>query len=96
MAKRVARVIDHDPELDRQAVHDDVVNKPSHYAGKYMDIECMDAQRSMLGDQAFLNHCRATVMSYLWRLPTKENSYQDAKKAQFYMNKIVDILSEVE
>lgn len=95
MAKRATRNTDLEIAMFASGPHD-VVNKPSHYAGQYKDIECMDAQRSMLGDNAFLDHCRATIMSYLWRLPTKENSCQDAKKAQFYMNKIVDILSELE
>ena len=73
---------------------EDVVNRPSHYAGQYLDIECIDAQRSMLGDENFIAHCKATVLSYMWRLGRKDTTLQDARKAQFYMNKIVEIIEE--
>lgn len=67
----------------------DKVN-PNHY--KQGNIECIDAIESALvnkkGVEAF---CVANVIKYLWRYETK-NGLEDVKKAQWYLNKLVDVM----
>ena len=67
----------------------DLVNAPPHYCQG--SIECLDAIQAMLGNQGFADYCRAQVMKYLWRAPHKGNPDQDLHKAQFYMNKLVEL-----
>lgn len=70
----------------------DPVNHPSHYTqGK---VECLDAIESMLGERGFADYLRGQIVKYLWRIPHKNSSMQDAEKAQFYMNKLVAFLKE--
>ena len=72
----------------------DMVNHPSHYtAGK---IECIEALESMLAGykdpvQAGL---AMQVVKYIWRLPLKAKPLEDAKKAQYYLNRLIDKLEE--
>lgn len=70
----------------------DMVNHPAHYnAGK---IECIEALESMLAGykdpvQAGL---AMQVVKYIWRLPLKAKPLEDAKKAQYYLNRLIDKL----
>lgn len=65
----------------------DIVNHPEHYTtGK---IECLDAIESALGSYNFQSYLRGQVMKYLWRMDKKGAMLEDAKKAQFYLNRLV-------
>lgn len=84
MARRATPVADADV----------IVNKPPHYAGHYNDIECIDAQRSMVGDKVFADHCRIDIMGYLWRSDRKDNPLQDLKKARFYLEYLISMYED--
>lgn len=68
----------------------DMVNHPKHYTSS--GIECIDAIEAALSSysnpkDAFLV---GQVIKYLWRAPLKGTYEQDIKKAQWYLNKLVD------
>ena len=65
--------------------------KGGRYAIQYKSdtgVECIDAIRAALGPEGFRAHCRATVIKYLWR--EKWDTAEDAKKAAWYLNKLVE------
>ncbi len=66
------------------------VTKPRHYTQG--TIECIDAIESMIGQQSAIDYCRAQAVKYLWRLPHKGKPLQDAQKAQFYIDRLVEKL----
>lgn len=68
----------------------DMVNHPKHYTSS--GIECIDAIEAALSSysdpkDAFLV---GQVIKYLWRAPLKGTYEQDIKKAQWYLNKLVN------
>ena len=70
----------------------DVVNSPSHYTQgtqEAIDIieEAIDAAPSV--QAGFL---QAQVLKYLLRLWHKDNPSQDAKKAEWYLKRLIDSL----
>ena len=70
----------------------DNVNSPSHY--NQSGIECIDAIKASLGDE-YRDYCKGNVMKYLWRYKYK-NGIEDLKKAQWYLNSMVDSLQQEE
>jgi len=70
----------------------DRVNHPSHY--NESGIECIEAIRATLGSE-FPAYCKGNVMKYLWRYQYK-NGIEDLKKAQVYLNWMVEYLEEKE
>lgn len=68
----------------------DNVNHPSHYTnGK---VECIDALESAtVGKSGIEAVCTANIIKYLWRYEDK-NGLEDVEKAQWYLNKLVDVL----
>lgn len=60
----------------------DMVTRPAHYTAGA--VECIDAIRSALGDDAFAAFCRGNVIKYSWRAGLKGPPTQDALKAAFY------------
>ncbi|MDG1314770.1 MAG: DUF3310 domain-containing protein [Flavobacteriaceae bacterium] len=73
-------------------IEDSNVNHPSHYT--QTGIECIDAIKASLGD-GYQDYCKGNVMKYLWRYKYK-NGIEDLKKAQWYLNSMVDSLQEEE
>ena len=72
---------------------DDRVNSPSHYTAgtqEAIDIieEAIDAAPSNK-----LGMLQAQVLKYLLRLWLKDNPAEDARKAQWYLNRLVDSLN---
>jgi hypothetical protein len=67
----------------------DMVNKPPHYNNG--DIETIDAIKSALGD-GFEFYLQGNILKYVWRYRHK-NNVEDLKKAQWYLNKLIDIKS---
>lgn len=68
----------------------DVVNHPSHYTnGK---VECIDAiESATVGKTGIEAVCVANVIKYLWRYEDK-NGLEDIKKAQWYLNKLIEVV----
>lgn len=66
----------------------DNVNHPSHYTqGKVECIDALDAAtQGLVGMEAV---CTANAIKYLWRWKHK-NGTEDLKKAQWYINKLLE------
>ena len=65
-----------------EAANTDPINPP-HYQGA---VECIEAIEALGIGQAY---CQATAIKYLWRLGRKGPALEDAKKAQWYVNRLV-------
>ena len=72
-------------------IDEDVVNHPPHYNnGK---IECIEAIEAMLTHEEFIGYLRGNSLKYRWRFRYK-NGIQDLDKADWYENKLKQILKE--
>ena len=81
-------------EKIRQAdTQSDMVNSPPHYAdGK---IETIDYIVDVLGEWEAISYCHGNVIKYTGsRLFKKGNPIQDAEKAIWYLNKMVEFLKK--
>lgn len=69
----------------------DVVNQPPHYTvGGIETIEYMKAKST---PEEFHGHLRLTAIKYLSRAGHKDDTMQDYKKAQWYLNRLVKEMS---
>lgn len=75
------------PERPSNVTPPDPVNHPSHYQGK---VETIDAIESALGEEGFRAYCRGNAIKYLSRLGKKGPAVEDARKAAWYINKLVE------
>ena len=69
---------------------EDMVNHPSHYTSG--GVECIDAITSALSsyEDSVDSWLVGQVIKYLWRAPLKGKYDEDIKKAQFYLNRLVE------
>lgn len=73
---------------DRKVEEQDIINHPSHYqTGKY---ECIDVMIETQGIEATKHFCKCNAFKYLWRAD-KKNGLEDIKKAQWYINKYIEL-----
>lgn len=70
----------------------DPVNHPSHYTQG--SIECIDALKAELTPEEFRGFLKGNAAKYIWRSNLKGSTLQDIEKAQWYINKLVEILKE--
>lgn len=78
---------------DDRLAHD-MVNHPSHYTQG--GIECIDAiKAATVGKTGIEAVCVANVVKYLWRYEEK-NGLEDVKKARWYLERLINELSEGE
>jgi hypothetical protein len=83
-------------ELMEQAhkiMDEDLVNHPIHYNNG--SIECIEAIEAMLTHEEFVGYLRGNSLKYRWRFRYK-NGIQDLDKAQWYENKLKEILLKKE
>ena len=75
---------------------EDMVNHPSHYTSG--GVECIDAITAALSkyDDPVDSWLVGQVIKYLWRAPLKGKYDEDIKKAQFYLNRLVEKIREKE
>ena len=64
----------------------DRVNKPIHYQGT---IEAIDAIEASMPFQQQMGYLKGNVMKYIIRWDRK-NGLEDLKKAQWYLNRMID------
>lgn len=71
----------------------DMVNSPAHYAdGK---IETIDYIVDVLGEWEAISYCQGNVIKYTGsRLFKKGNPIQDAEKAKWYLNKMIELMEK--
>jgi hypothetical protein len=66
----------------------DMVNSPSHYTQG--SVECIDAIAQVVKDlQGMEAMCTGNAIKYLWRWKHK-NGVEDLKKAQWYLQRMID------
>ena len=73
---------------------EDMVNHPSHYT--HGGVECIDAITSALSsyEDSVDSWLVGQVIKYLWRAPLKGKYEDDIKKAQFYLNRLVEKINK--
>jgi len=64
--------------------------KPKHYTQG--SVECLDAIDSMLEESSRIDFYRTQIIKYMWRLRDKGSPLKDAKKAQFYLDRLIQKL----
>lgn len=67
----------------------DTVNRPSHYTSG--NIECLDYIADVLSHEEYIGFLRGNIIKYQHRWRNK-NGLEDLKKAQFYTNKLVELV----
>ena len=70
----------------------DEINKPNHYTQG--TVECLDALDSMLEESSRIDFYRSQIVKYMWRLRDKGDPLKDAKKAQFYLGRLIEKLEQ--
>lgn len=73
-------------EAVREALADSV-ERPAHYTQG--DIECIDAIKAQLSPAEYRGFLRGQVAKYNWRVGRKDSAYQDARKAHWYLTRLV-------
>ena len=66
----------------------DPVKEPNHYTKG--EVECIDALKASMSNEAFRGFCKGNVIKYIWRYETKGAGLQDLKKAQVYLSWLID------
>ena len=66
----------------------DAVNHPPHYTTG--GIETLDVIRAKMSSDRFQGYLMGNVLKYLLRCEYKEKRIEDIKKAQFYLNALVE------
>lgn len=69
----------------------DQINHPQHYTEG--GIECIDYLKAKLSKDEFIGYLKGCALKYLSRANFKESAEKDYKKAQWYINKLVDSLN---
>jgi hypothetical protein len=67
---------------------EDMVNNPSHYT--YGKVECIEGIQESMTPEAFKGYCKGACLKYLWRYERKAKPLEDLKKAQWYLNKLIE------
>jgi len=68
------------------------VENPDHYnAGA---IEAIEAIRASMDSEQYFGYLKGNVMKYLWRYDYKEKPVEDLRKADWYLNRLIDALIE--
>jgi hypothetical protein len=67
----------------------EMVNHPSHY--KNNKYECIDVMLDIFGKDKTAAFCELNAFKYLWRANNKGTDIQDKKKAEWYINKYIEL-----
>ena len=67
---------------------DDPVYNPSHY--NTGGVECIEGIEASMPEDAFLGYLKGNCMKYLWRYEYKGKPLEDLKKAQWYLDLLID------
>ena len=65
----------------------DNVNHPQHYTQG--SIECIDAIKASMTMEGFRGFLKGNIIKYVWRYESK-GCVESLKKAQWYLNKLID------
>ena len=67
----------------------DNINHPEHYQG---ERECIDIMLDLFGTEAVTGFCKCNIFKYRFRAD-KKNGEEDILKAQWYENKLSELLN---
>ena len=70
------------------SIDSDMVNSPDHYT--HNGIEAIDVIEAKLTDEQYEGYLQGSVMKYLLRSNYKGKRNEDLKKAQWYLNTLVE------
>lgn len=65
----------------------DMVNHPEHYCKG--GVECIDAIRASMSQEAFAGYCKGNCIKYIWRYEDK-NGIEDLRKAVVYLKWLLE------
>lgn len=85
--KEYIRMLEREVKALKEEVEADMVNHPAHY--KTGGIEAIDIMKAKLSPEEFRGYLIGNSLKYLMRLNHKGKALEDAKKAQWYINKLV-------
>jgi hypothetical protein len=68
------------------------VENPDHY--NTGSIEAIEAIKASMPPEQFFGYLKGNVMKYLWRYDYKEKPIEDLRKADWYLNRLIDALIE--
>ena len=68
----------------------DNVNHPAHY--ETCKFECIEVMIEVMGKEAVADFCLCNAFKYLYRTKRK-NGVEDIEKAQWYINKYLELVS---
>jgi hypothetical protein len=71
-----------------QSINVDPINHPAHY--KVGGIETIEYMKAKSTPEEFKGHLRLTAIKYLSRTGYKDDALQDLKKAQWYLNRLIE------
>jgi len=70
----------------------DMINHPPHYT--VGGIETIDYMKAKSTTEEFKGHLRLTALKYLSRMGHKDDSLKDLKKAQWYLNRLIQEIED--
>jgi len=63
---------------------------PDHY--KSGDLQCIDAIEASMTREQYIGYLTGNMMKYLWRNSKKhDDPIEDLKKAQWYLNRLINL-----
>lgn len=73
----------------------EMVNHPSHYMSKDGEMEVIDVIEHFTTDiPGIFGFCTGNAIKYILRWPNKDNPVEDLKKAQWYIQKMIDMIEK--
>lgn len=75
-------------EYDEYPEEVDNVNQPPHYGNG--EIECIDYMRDNMDPVMFMGYLEGNTKKYLHRYRYKDKPLQDLRKAQWYLDRLVE------
>ena len=81
-------------EIILEKLREDDVNHPDHYTSG--GIETIDYMQAKSTPEEFRGHLRLTALKYLSRAGLKDDTLKDLKKAQWYVNRLVEFVETEE
>lgn len=79
--------------MKKQKELEDMVNSPAHYSDS--SIETIDYIVDVLGEFEAISYCHGNIIKYTGsRLWKKGNPIEDAKKARWYLNKMIELMEK--
>ena len=71
---------------------EDMVNHPPHYNQGGMEV--IDVIEAGIGDQGFIGYLLGYILKYVLRFRHKGKPIEDLKKARWYLDKLIAVVSE--